>query len=185
MPPKQQRSESNTEERTRSRKYQEALDLGDHITKYSTEMSPCSFCVRNSLTCLMVSESNRCNKYTCRKRKCKSEGIPITSWETLDKEEAHLKAEEEKAAQAMAENAAHLAHLHKQKKFLRQHASEMIHRGLSSLDKLDTIEEKERQEKQDSLQPLKLHSADSGMASSSVINPFFSDLTIPLPGNPF
>ncbi|RFU23659.1 hypothetical protein B7463_g12680, partial [Scytalidium lignicola] len=144
MPPKRQCSESNIEERTRSRKYQEALDLGDHIAKYNIEMSPCGFCVRNGLTCLMVSKSNRCNEYACRRRKCKSEGIPVTSWETLNKEEACLEAKEEKAAQAIAENTACLARLRKQKKFLRQHADEMIYHGLSSLDELDIAEEKER-----------------------------------------
>ncbi|RFU26103.1 hypothetical protein B7463_g10235, partial [Scytalidium lignicola] len=81
----------------------------------------------------------------------------------------------------MAENAARLACLHKQKKFLRQRTGEMICRGLSSLDELNAAEEKERQEKLSE----ELCSADLGKASFSVADPFFSDLAVPSLGNPF
>jgi hypothetical protein len=46
----------------------------------------------------------------------------------------------------MAEAAARLARLRKQRKFLKSRARDMLRRGLKSLDELDKAEERERLE---------------------------------------
>ncbi|RFU26970.1 hypothetical protein B7463_g9362, partial [Scytalidium lignicola] len=85
-----------------------------------------------------------------------------------------LQAEEEEAM-------AKILRLQKQQALLQRQKNEMARHGLKYLDELNTAEEKKRQEKLFE----ELHSACAGKASSSVADPFFSDLAIPSPGNLF
>ncbi|RFU27890.1 hypothetical protein B7463_g8434, partial [Scytalidium lignicola] len=85
-----------------------------------------------------------------------------------------LQAEEEKAM-------AKILRLQKQQALLQQQKNKIAWHSLKYLDELNVAEEKERQEKLSE----ESCSAYASKASSSVANPFFSNLTIPSPGNPF
>jgi hypothetical protein len=136
----------------RSKKLRERLDLARRIELCGIEMSPCSYCEKQERKCLVAEGSSRCSECARRGQRCDVEGIPASSWVALEREEERLDAEEEKAAATMAESAARLARLRKQKKFLHKRAAEMLRRGLKTLDELDELdkaEEKERKEKEE------------------------------------
>jgi hypothetical protein len=136
--------------RPESKKIRQRKTLARHIDSLGIEMSPCSHCERNSRTCRVLPDSgvsDRCSECVGRGLSCDVEGIPVRDWEMLELEEARLRAERQIALQTIAAASARLARLEKQQEFIRKRASDMIRRGLQTLDELDAQEEKEKQEK--------------------------------------
>ncbi|KFY92370.1 hypothetical protein V500_04197 [Pseudogymnoascus sp. VKM F-4518 (FW-2643)] len=82
-------------------------------------MSPCSNCLRSERSCVVAP----------RHRRCKEE---------------RLEAEEEAAAAQEQEAYARCIHLCKQQKALKTHGTEMLQRGLKSLNELEAAKERER-----------------------------------------
>jgi hypothetical protein len=133
----------------RSKKLRERLDLARRIELCGIEISPCSYCEKQERKYLVAEGSSRCSECARRGQRCDIEGIPASSWVALEREEERLDAEEKKAAATMAESAARLARLRKQKKFLYKRVAEILRCRLKTLDKLDKAEEKERKEKEE------------------------------------
>jgi hypothetical protein len=131
--------------------------LADYIDREGVEMFPCSNCMKHKRPCVCsdTSSSKRCGECVRRGIKCDVEGIPVSDWDTLDREEyrletAEMVAEESlrKAQEQMNLALNRLARLKKQKRFLRERGKDMLTRGLKTLDELDEAEEKEKQEKE-------------------------------------
>ena len=127
----------------RSRKYRERLALGNRINSLGVEMTSCSFCERNRLSCFIAEGSGRCGECASHGQKCDVHGPSLGDWESLEREELRLQQETE-------ETTAKLLRLQKQQKSFRKRAWEMLRRGLKTMDELDEAEEKERQEKENS-----------------------------------
>jgi hypothetical protein len=127
---------------TRTKKYKERLELALLIEAHGFIMPSCSFCERLSRNCIVSSEdSTRCNECVRRGGKCDVAGPSARDMASLLREQERLDQEDEATLNK-------LFRLRKQKKLLRDRASEMIRRGLQTLDELDAIEEKERLEKE-------------------------------------
>ena len=124
----------------RSRKYRERIELALLIESIGVKMPQCSYCEKHSRDCI-VSEGNsaRCNECVRRGTKCDVEGPSANDIASLLREQDRLDREEE-------ETTSKLLRLQKQKKFLRQRATQMVQRGLKTLDELDEVEEKEKRE---------------------------------------
>ncbi|APA07966.1 hypothetical protein SS1G_00408 [Sclerotinia sclerotiorum 1980 UF-70] len=110
-------------------------------------MAPCSRCERNGLECRTLPESKRCGE--CVRSgsfKCDVSGLSPSEWDILSREEARLEAEEEAAALAEQEAFSCRMLIRKKQKQLRDRGSEMLRRGVRSLDELDELLERERLE---------------------------------------
>jgi hypothetical protein len=106
-------------ERSKKIKEREALAIRIRDTGY--EMPPCSHCERHGRKCLVLpQDSGRCSECVWRGFKCDVEGIPVSDWSSLERQE----------------------------EFLRTRGIAMLRRGLKTLDELDAVEEKERKEKE-------------------------------------
>ena len=125
----------------RSKKYRERIELALLIESLGIEMIlPCTYCEKHCRPCVVATEkSSRCNECVRRGNKCDVQGPSSSSLASLLREQERLDKEEE-------ETTSKLLRLQRQKRFLRQRASEMLRRGLNSLDELDAAEEKERLE---------------------------------------
>ncbi|TVY12487.1 hypothetical protein LARI1_G009615 [Lachnellula arida] len=103
-------------------------------------MASCSYCEKHLRKCIVSKEnSSRCGECTRRGQKCDVRGPSSFDIASLLREQDRLDQEEEEATSK-------LLRLQKQKKFLRVRASEMIRRGLKTLDELDAVEESEQKE---------------------------------------
>ena len=119
--------------------------LSARIAKYGIEMSPCSFCERNSKKCIVSRDgSARCSECARSGKKCDVEGIPVDDWESLEREERRIEKEREAALER-------LLRLDKQTKFFRAKGREMLRRGLSSLDELDELDDARETERLEQL----------------------------------
>ena len=133
----------------RSRKYKERLELALLIEIQGDIMPSCTYCETNSRICVVLKEnSSRCSECVRRGAKCDVSGPSAADLRSLIREQERLDEEEEKAASLMAVTAARLARLRKQRKFLQARGSELIRRGLKTMDELEEAEEKERLEKE-------------------------------------
>jgi hypothetical protein len=105
----------------KERKLQEQVALAARILETGFEMFPCSNCERWKTKCVLSDNesSGRCAECVRRGKKCDVKGIPIGDWESLSREEARLKSEEEGALRLMRESLAHIERLRKQQDFLK------------------------------------------------------------------
>jgi hypothetical protein len=126
----------------RSKKIKEREALAARIRDAGYEMPPCSHCERHGRKCLVLpQDSGRCSECVWRGFKCDVEGIPVSDWSSLEREEKRIRQERK-------ETLAKLLRLDKQEEFLRTRGIAMLRRGLKTLDELDAAEEKERKEKE-------------------------------------
>src|SRR5271165_4809986 len=90
--------------------------LALRIELSSFEMYPCSRCELRKLTCIVLDneDSKRCSKCAYSSRKCDVEGIPISDWISLEREETCLNKEREAAMRAVEENIAYVRCLERQ-----------------------------------------------------------------------
>lgn len=109
----------------------------------------CTLCARQGRKCIVSakSEHGRCSECV-RQGKGNCDAVKFSSlpsmgdWESLDRQQEKLQAEEEEAM-------AKILRLRKQQAFLRERKRAMVARGLQTLDELDEAEEKERREKEE------------------------------------
>jgi hypothetical protein len=99
---------------TRSKKLKERLELALRIEELGHEMSPCSFCKRNNLKCVVANNSTRCGECACRGSRCNVEGFPVGDWESLKREEERLRRERDSAFQLAKDSLARVERLEKQ-----------------------------------------------------------------------
>ncbi|KAI5922783.1 hypothetical protein F4810DRAFT_235928 [Camillea tinctor] len=131
MPPV--RTTLSTSERVARRRALVSVFLGN-----STEMAPCSFCERNSLSCHVANtESSRCSECSSRNLSCDAFG---PSSKALSKMAATFHALEEEEEKAEAK----LAQIRKQKKLWREKLRKAIARGVDSVEALEELERQER-----------------------------------------
>src|SRR5271165_4095718 len=85
------------------------------------EMYPCSRCELCKLTCIVLDNEDlkRCSKCACSSGKCNVEGILVSDWISLEREETRLNKEREVAMRAVEENIACVRCLERQQKFLK------------------------------------------------------------------
>ena len=89
--------------------------------------------------CLVLAQdSGRCSECVFRGFKCDVEGIPVSDWSSLEKEERRIRSEKK-------ETLAKLLRLERQEEFLRSRGLAMLRRGLHTLDELEAAEEKEKE----------------------------------------
>ncbi len=113
-------------------------------------MSPCSRCSKYGKKCIVAPDSSRCAECILAggSTKCDVLGPSAQDWSRLEAEEERLNDEEAKTTAILAEAAAKLARLQKQKKSLRTRAREMLRRGVATLDELDRVEAVEAEERE-------------------------------------
>ncbi|KAJ8063461.1 hypothetical protein OCU04_007337 [Sclerotinia nivalis] len=105
-------------------------------------MPLCSLYERQERKCIVsASDSARCTECIRQGKKCDVRSPSESDWDSLDRQKAKLKQEEEEAI-------AKILRLRKQKRFLLKRESDMLCRGLCTLDELVELEEKERLEKE-------------------------------------
>jgi len=130
-------------------KRKERLRLARLVESRGFEMSSCSLCERQGRKCIVSSsDSSRCAECIRQGRKCDVRGPVESDWDSLDRQKARLDEEEERAISVSQEAMAKILRLRKQKRFLLKRESEMLRRGLRTLDELVEAEEKERLEKE-------------------------------------
>ena len=123
--------------------------LSQKIKDKGNIMAPCSRCEKNGLQCRTLPESKRCGECVrSGSTKCDVAGLSPSDWDVLSREEARLEAEEEAAALAEQEAFRRRMEIRKKQKTLRDRGSEMLRRGVRSLDELDELLQKERVEKE-------------------------------------
>lgn len=134
-------------------KIQQRLRLSERINRDGVEMSACSRCSRRGTKCVVSSDSRRCSECVARNARCDCAGPSVQDWAKLQREEDRLAAaeataeEQAMAAHRMAEEAiSRMRRLRMQKKLLKERGSEMLRRGLATLDELDEAEQREREE---------------------------------------
>lgn len=131
----------------RSKKYKERVELALLIELQGDIMPSCTYCEAHSRTCVVLKEnSSRCSECVRRGAKCDISGPSAADLRSLIREQERLNEEEEKAASLIAATASRLARLRKQRKFLQARGSELIRRGLETMDELEEAEEQERLE---------------------------------------
>jgi len=127
--------------------------LADRINRTGIEMLACTHCTRSDKLCIVApAESKRCSECVRLKRKCDVNrdedsvtGPSPGDWRKLAEAEDRLENETEKAETEMAELAARLARLRKQRKLLKRRGGEMLRRGMKSIEELERLEETERE----------------------------------------
>jgi hypothetical protein len=129
-------------------KIKERLALADRITLFGIEMPSCSRCEKRALRCVVSDDSSRCSECVRSGTRCDVQGPSAEDWTRVGAEEDRLNDEEAKTTAILAEAAAKLARLQKQKKSLRLRAREMLRRGARTLDELDEIEKKDEVERE-------------------------------------
>ncbi|KFY60596.1 hypothetical protein V496_05290 [Pseudogymnoascus sp. VKM F-4515 (FW-2607)] len=117
-------------------------------------MPPCARCEKRGLDCIVSSRSTRCGECVrVNAPGCNTTGPSLADWEKLKREEDRLDREQElaelsilQAHQAAIESLARSQRLKKQRALLRERGSEMLRRGLATLDELEEAEERNRRE---------------------------------------
>ncbi|KAM0123300.1 hypothetical protein ACHAP3_011241 [Botrytis cinerea] len=123
-------------------KRKEQIRLARLVEQKGFEMPSCSLCERTGRKCIVSpSDSSRCSECIRSSKKCDVQGPSESDWESLSRQKERLDQEEEEAM-------AKILRLRKQKRFLLKRESEMLRRGLRTLDELVEAEEKERLEKE-------------------------------------
>ena len=131
----------------RTSKHKERNLLADKIDTRGTEMSPCSSCKKHNRTCVVLNEqSKRCGECVRRGYRCDVIGPSDGDWKVLDREEQRLAFETRITREAVATAMAKLNRLELQRDLLKKRGSEMLRRGLQTLDELDAVEQKEKEE---------------------------------------
>lgn len=125
-------------------KIKERTTLSDRILSSGIEMAPCANCKKKGRSCVVSKESKRCAECVRRGMRCDALGPSTDDWDSLQREEERLEREVAAAIQQAQEAFARQLRLMKQQKLLKTRASEMLRRGLKTLDQLDEVEEKER-----------------------------------------
>ncbi|APA14509.1 hypothetical protein SS1G_06438 [Sclerotinia sclerotiorum 1980 UF-70] len=151
------------------RKRKEQLRLARLVEGRGFEMPSYSLCDRQERKCIVSStDSSRCAECIRQGKKCDVRGPSESDWDSLDRQKARLEQEEEEAM-------AKILRLRKQKRLLLERESDMLRRGLRTLDELVEVEEKERLENE--RMEREREQADTGplvpaAASSNVLDNF-------------
>lgn len=125
-------------------KIKERITLSNRILSNGIKMTPCANCKKKGRSCVVSKESKRCAECVRRGVRCDVLGPSTDDWDSLQREEERLEREVAAAIQQAQEAFARQLRLMKQQKLLKSRASEMLRRGLKTLDQLDEVEEKER-----------------------------------------
>jgi hypothetical protein len=124
----------------RTIKLRERMNLVNLIELKGLVMPSCSYCLRNHRKCIVAEESSsRCSECVRRGCSCDVEGPSAGDLESLLREQQRI-------SQERKETLAKLLRLDRQEDYLRTKGSEMLRRGLKTLDELDEIENKEKEE---------------------------------------
>ena len=102
-----------------------------------TVSSPCEFCFRNCLDCVMDARNKNCAECTRRGRKCVREFHSEREWRKLDVERERIDKEIQEAEEASAKIFAKLMRLRRQQKFLKERGSKMSAHDAFLLEQLD------------------------------------------------
>jgi hypothetical protein len=132
----------------RKRKENSSLAARVDFTGVEIEKSPCSYCEKRELKCVVSPDSLKCSEYICLKRKYDVDSPSASDWRAIDTLKERLERETEETLQVMVAVAAKLAYLQKQQRLLRSRAQEMLRRGFKTLDELEEAEAKEKEEKE-------------------------------------
>jgi hypothetical protein len=154
-------------------KTKERQVLADRIDSFGVDMPSCSRCEKRGLDCRVSPESTKCGECVRSNMRCDVHGPSVQDWLKLRQEEERLAAEEaaaeileEEAARKQAEARARVKRLRLQQKLLKQRGSEMLRRGLKTLDELDEVEERERWEREAAELPARATTASSSAVAS-------------------
>jgi len=124
----------------RSTKIKERVELADRINDIGSEMSPCTNCEKRGRKCVAATmESRRCSECVRRGLKCDVDGPSAGDW-------AAIRREEDRLATELKETLSKQLRIMKQQELLRSRASDMLRRGLKTLDELDEAEDREQKE---------------------------------------
>ena len=142
----------------RSRKYKERVELALLIEACGITMPSCTYCEKHSRRCILSKENSiRCSECIRRGQKCDISGPSAGDMMSIIREQERLDQEREATLSK-------LLRLDKQQRFLRNRASEMIRRGLKTMDELEEVEGRERLENE-------RVEKEKEMASASVAGP--------------
>lgn len=126
----------------RTKKYKDRLVLANLIEDRGNTMPKCSYCESQNRKCIVSSESSpKCSECVRRGGKCDVEGPSQQDMQSVLDELRRLAGEREATLSK-------LLRLDRQQKFFQDRASEMIRRGLRTMDELDEAEERERVERE-------------------------------------
>ncbi|AEO54338.1 hypothetical protein MYCTH_77342 [Thermothelomyces thermophilus ATCC 42464] len=141
----------------RSVKTEERIALAAAINELGFEVMPCSHCFSRGLCCRMIESSSRCGECVRRGRSYDGSGVPVSSLSRIVDESKRLDRLEQDAKEALRadhdslakaqrrldESLARLDRIRRQKRSLLSRGSEMVRRGLASLDELEEVEQQE------------------------------------------
>jgi hypothetical protein len=133
---------------TTHRKRKENSSLAARVDFVGVEMSPCSYCEKRELTCVVSPDSLKCSEYIRLKRKYNVEGPSTSDWQAIDTLKERLEHKTEETLQVIVAVAAKLACLQKQQRLLRTCAQEMLRQGFKTLDELEEAEAKGKEERE-------------------------------------
>ena len=125
-------------------KIKESIVLTNRILSNRIQMAPCANCQKKGLMCVVTKESKRCADCARHGMQCDTLGPSTDDWNSLQCEEKRLERKMATAVQQAQVALARQLRLMKQQKLVKTRASEMLRRGLKTLDQLDEVEEKER-----------------------------------------
>jgi len=110
-------------------------------------MPQCSRCARRGFLCKVGKESSRCAECVRASTKCDCRGPSDVEWRSLEQQEDALEEKMRTTAvradelhQELREQYARMERLRKQKRSLKERGSEMLRRGIQSLDELDALD---------------------------------------------
>jgi hypothetical protein len=134
-----------------AKKRKESEALASCIKHTSFEMFQYSRCEKRNTKYVVSDKENsgRCSEYVLYKDCYNVKGILISKWQSLEREEACLEFEKERAFQLIVKNTAYVLCFEKQQRFLKSKRKDIVCRGLKTLNKLEETEEKEKQIKEE------------------------------------
>jgi len=110
-------------------------------------MPQCSRCARRDFLCKVGKESSQCAECVRSSAKCDCRGPSDVEWQSLEQQEDMLEEKmrltavrADKLHQELREQYARMERLRKQKKSLKERSSEMLRRGIQSLNELDALD---------------------------------------------
>ncbi|TVY12479.1 hypothetical protein LARI1_G009601 [Lachnellula arida] len=131
---------TSVKDKERKRCYRGILDC-------SVDMISCTACEKSGKKCVAREGLSRCAE--CVRRgfsKCDMGGPLPSDWSSLDRNKEALERDLDDAVEKQRELSARIDRIQRHRKFLRQRETEMLRRGLASLDELDEAEERGREE---------------------------------------
>ena len=138
----------------------------------------CSRCLEKDLECRVLPNAVRCGE--CIKSvgsgRCDVYGHSAGDWSRVNSEEERLELEEEKAANAMAEAAARLARLRRQKRVLREKAGKMLQHDLRTIEALEEFEAEEQRLENERIEKEKEQASNSSVVAGDESFAFDSSL---------